>query len=135
MITYPALFEYDEEEKVYNVRFPDLPGCFTYGETIDEAKAMAKEALTGFLQSVDARKMRLPDPPKLEGDETAYFDPETPAVFAICLRKQLKVLRLSHSTQPKSSIENIPVTCRAARSLLENIPRDIITVTNAERLP
>ena len=30
MITYPALFEYDEEEKVYNVRFPDLPGCFTY---------------------------------------------------------------------------------------------------------
>ena len=69
MISYPALFEYDEEEKVYNVRFPDLPGCFTYGETIDEAKSMAKEALTGYLQSVDARKMRLPNPLKLKGDE------------------------------------------------------------------
>ena len=41
MIAYPALFEYDEEEKIYNVRFPDLPGCFTYGETIDEAISLA----------------------------------------------------------------------------------------------
>lgn len=56
MITYPALFKYDNEEKVYNFRFPDLPGCFIYGETIDEARTMAKEALTGYLQSVDARR-------------------------------------------------------------------------------
>ena len=97
MITYPALFEYDEEENVYNVRFPDLPGCFTYGETTDEAKAMAKEALTGYLQSVDARKMRLPDPSKLEGDEVVYVEPETPVAFAIWLRKQREALGLSQS--------------------------------------
>lgn len=34
---------------------------------------MAKEALTGYLQSVDARKMRLPDPSQLEGDEVVYL--------------------------------------------------------------
>lgn len=101
MITYPALFKYDEEEKVYNVRFPDLPGCFTYGETIEEAKAMAKEALTGFLQSVDTRKMRLPDPSKLEGEEVVYVEPETPVAFAIWLRKQREALGLSQSDVAK----------------------------------
>ena len=101
MITYPALFEYDEEEKVYNVRFPDLPGCFTYGETVDEATAMAKEALTGFLQSVDARKMRLPDPSKLKGDAVVYIEPETPVAFAIWLRKQRQALGLSQSEVAK----------------------------------
>ena len=101
MITYPALFVYDEEEKAYNVRFPDLPGCFTYGETIDEAKAMAKEALTGFLQSVDARKLRLPDPSRLKGDEVIYIEPETPVAFAIWLRKQREALGLSQSDVAK----------------------------------
>ena len=101
MITYPALFKYDEEEKAYNVRFPDLPGCFTYGETFDEAKAMAKEALTGYLQSVDARKMRLPDPSKLEGEEVVYVEPETPVAFAIWLRKQREALGLSQSDVAK----------------------------------
>ena len=101
MITYPALFEYDEEEKVYNVRFPDLPGCFTYGETIDEAKVMAKEALTGFLQSVDARKIRLPDPLKFEGDEVVNIEPETPVAFAMWLRKQREALGLSQSDVAK----------------------------------
>jgi antitoxin HicB len=101
MIAYPALFEYDEEEKLYNVRFPDLPGCFTYGETIDEAKSMAKDALTGYLQSVDARKMRLPDPSKLKGDEIVYIEPETPVAFAIWLRKRREALGLSQSDVAK----------------------------------
>jgi antitoxin HicB len=101
MIAYSALFEYDEEEKVYNVRFPDLPGCFTYGETIDEAKDMAKEALTGYLQSVDDRKKRLPDPSKLEGEEVLYVEPETPVAFAIWLRKQREALGLCQSDVAK----------------------------------
>jgi antitoxin HicB len=101
MIAYPAHFEYDEEEKVYDVRFPDLPGCFTYGETIDEAKAMAKEALTGYLQSIDARKMRLPNPSKFKGDEVLYIEPETPVAFAIWLRKQREALGLSQSDVAK----------------------------------
>ena len=101
MIAYPALFEYDKEEKVYNVRFPDLPGCFTYGESIDEAKSMAKEALTGYLQSVDARKMRLPDPSETKGDEVIYIAPETPVAFAIWLRKQREAMGLSQSDVAK----------------------------------
>ncbi len=92
MIAYPALFEYNDEDKVFNVRFPDLPGCLTYGDTIDEAKEMAREALTGFLQSIDARKLKIPNPSKLKGDEVVYIEPETPVAFAIWLRKQREAL-------------------------------------------
>jgi antitoxin HicB len=101
MIAYPAIFEYDDKDQVYNVRFPDLPGCLTYGETIDVAREMAKEALTGYLQSIDARKLKIPNPSKLSGDEIAYIKPETPVAFAIWLRKQREILGLSQSDVAK----------------------------------
>ena len=101
MIAYPALFEYDEEDKIFNVRFPDLPGCLTYGETIERAKEMAKEALTGFLQSVDARRLKIPNPSKLTGDEVIYVEPETPVAFAVWLKKQRERLELSQSDVAK----------------------------------
>ena len=41
---YPALFEACEEGG-YTVTFPDLPGIVTEGDDVDEAIAMAKEAL------------------------------------------------------------------------------------------
>jgi predicted RNase H-like HicB family nuclease len=40
---YPAVFE--ETATGYSVFFPDLPGCFTVGETLEEAHTMAREAL------------------------------------------------------------------------------------------
>ena len=41
---YPAIFHMAEEGG-YWVSFPDLEGCFTQGETLEEAFAMAKEVL------------------------------------------------------------------------------------------
>ena len=32
---------------------PSLPGCITFGETIDEAKEMAKDAIEAYLKSVE----------------------------------------------------------------------------------
>ena len=34
----------------YNVSFPDLPGCLTCGNTIDDAKENAREALSAYLE-------------------------------------------------------------------------------------
>lgn len=44
---YPAIFHKDE--KCYWVEFPDCPGCFTQGDTLEEAYKMAKEALALWL--------------------------------------------------------------------------------------
>ena len=38
-----------KEDGAYLVEFPDLLGTLTYGDTLEEAKAMAKEAMDGTL--------------------------------------------------------------------------------------
>lgn len=42
-----------EPEGGYTVIVPSLPGCITFGETIDEAKEMAKDAIEAYLKSVE----------------------------------------------------------------------------------
>ena len=46
-ISYPAIFY--EEDNSYWVEFPDLEGCFSSGETIEEAFEDAKEAIGLYL--------------------------------------------------------------------------------------
>ena len=41
-----------EPEKGYTVSVPSLPGCITYGNDIDEAIAMAKEAIELYIESL-----------------------------------------------------------------------------------
>ena len=95
MISYPAIFEYDKEDDVYNVRFPDFPGCYTYGDTVDEAKENAQEALSGFLESIDSRSLKVPKPSKQKGDNVYLVEPDTRVGFAIWLKKQRESLGLS----------------------------------------
>ena len=60
---YPALIRKDADSD-FGVEFPDLPGCVTAGETIDEALRFAEEALRfhvdGMLQ--DGEPVPLPSP-------------------------------------------------------------------------
>ena len=49
---YPALFE-PCEEGGYTVTFPDLKGCITEGDTLEEALHMAKEALELYLYNLE----------------------------------------------------------------------------------
>lgn len=42
-----------EPEGGYTVIVPSLPGCITYGETIEEAKEMAKDAIEAYLKSME----------------------------------------------------------------------------------
>ena len=41
-----------ESEGGYTVTVPSLPGCVTYGATLEEARAMAKEAVELHLESL-----------------------------------------------------------------------------------
>ena len=42
----------EEEEGGYTVLVPSLPGCVTYGDTMDEAVSMAKEAIELYVESL-----------------------------------------------------------------------------------
>ena len=48
---YPALFE--KEDCGYSVSFPDLEGCVTSGETLEEALEMAQDALCLMLYDME----------------------------------------------------------------------------------
>ena len=41
-----------KKDKIFLVEFPDLPGCLTDGTDMEDARAMAVEALSGYLMSV-----------------------------------------------------------------------------------
>lgn len=47
-------FIHKEPDSVYGVSFPDLPGCISAGETIDEAVRNAVEALSGHVRMMEA---------------------------------------------------------------------------------
>lgn len=48
---YPAIF-HKTEQNGYWVEFPDIPGCFTEAETLEEAFLMAGDALFVWLNDV-----------------------------------------------------------------------------------
>jgi antitoxin HicB len=41
-----------EEEGGYTVIVPALAGCVTFGETVEEAISMAKEAIEGYIETL-----------------------------------------------------------------------------------
>jgi predicted RNase H-like HicB family nuclease len=45
----------------FSVSVPSFPGCFTQGETIDEAIAMAKEAINLYIESLEEDGEPMPD--------------------------------------------------------------------------
>ena len=50
-----------EPEGGYTVFVPSLPGCITYGETVDEAIEMAKEAIGLYIEELEDRGEPVPD--------------------------------------------------------------------------
>lgn len=50
-----------EPEGTYSVFVPTLPGCITFGETIDEAMEMAEEAIDLYIDELQSRGEEIPD--------------------------------------------------------------------------
>lgn len=65
MRQYIALIHKDADSD-YGVSFPDLPGCVTAGRDLDEARAMAQEALALHLEGLAEDGEALPEPSPLE---------------------------------------------------------------------
>lgn len=58
--TYRVLLT-PEPEGGFTVAVPALPGCITYGEDIDHALAMAKEAIELYVETLEAEGDPIPD--------------------------------------------------------------------------
>ena len=65
MTDYVALIHKDANSH-YGVAFPDFPGVITAGETLDEARRLAEEALTFHAEGMIEDGDPLPEPSSLE---------------------------------------------------------------------
>ncbi len=55
-------FVHKDEDSCYGVSFPDIPGCTSAGDTLEEALANAREALAFHLEGEIADERELPKP-------------------------------------------------------------------------
>ena len=57
--SYPAIFT-EEEKGRYSVRFPDVEGCYTFGNNLIESIEMAKDALALMMYEYERDEKRIP---------------------------------------------------------------------------
>jgi predicted RNase H-like HicB family nuclease len=76
MFHYVGIVEDAGPDKAVGVWFPDLPGCFSAGDTIDEAIRNAVEAVVAYAEVLEADGIALPAPRSLSAlrDDPAVAD-------------------------------------------------------------
>lgn len=131
MVSYIALMRKDRDSD-YGVDFPDFPGCITAGETLDEAKDMAVEALAFHIEGILEDGEVIPEPSNLE---TIMANPENADAVAFLIdvpEKREKQVRVQLTIAP-SVLAKIDATATAAsvsrsafiaEAALEKISRD-----------
>jgi predicted RNase H-like HicB family nuclease len=63
---YPIAIEIGDENTAFGVVVPDLPGCFSAGDTLDEALAGTEEAAALWIDSVLDTGGSVPAPSTLD---------------------------------------------------------------------
>ena len=63
---YPVAIEIGDEDTAYGVVVPDLPGCFSAGDTLDEAMTSAEEAAIAWIEATMDDGRAVPVPSSLE---------------------------------------------------------------------
>lgn len=105
MRQYIALIHKDPGSD-YGVSFPDLPGCVTAGVDLDDARAMAEEALALHLAGMAEDDEPIPEPSALE---TVMADRENRDAVAILVKAPpatTKAVRVN-MTVPEDELEKI----------------------------
>ena len=90
----------------FGVSFPDFPGAITAGKTLDEARAMAEEALTLHVEGLTEDGEVLPEPSTLE---EVMSDPDNRSGVAILVSvktEQPRAVRVN-VTLPEDVLEQI----------------------------
>lgn len=60
-LEYTVLFTPDEENRGFVVEVPALPGCHTQGDTFEEARKNAEEAIILTLETLAERHLAFPE--------------------------------------------------------------------------
>jgi len=99
-------FIHKDHDCDYTVTFPDFPGCLTAGETLDEAKDMAREALPFHIEGLLEDGSPVPTPMDL--DAAIQADPLNREAVAFLLEVPWEdpIVR-ANITLPRGLLERI----------------------------
>ena len=97
---YPAILYKDGE--CVGVRFPDLPGCVTFGSDYQDAIASAKDALGGHLLCLEEDGDSIPSPTPVESLSVRSGD------IPVLVDVRLDILREKESNKSVNKNVTIP---------------------------
>ena len=68
-VNYPALFLKEKDSESYTVIFPDLEGCISCGDNLNDAFKMAQDALGAYLFEYYTKPNEIPKASRIDGIE------------------------------------------------------------------
>lgn len=77
-LKYEVVFDWDESDKIYIARVPELPGCVSHGDTLPEAARMIQEAMELYIETLvdDGKEVPVPlSEKKFSGKVALRLDP------------------------------------------------------------
>jgi predicted RNase H-like HicB family nuclease len=129
---YIALIHKDADS-AFGVSFPDLPGLVTAGSSLDEARAMASEALPFHVRGMVEDGEALPEPSSLEEIMADRENRDAVAILVDLADPQPKTVRVN-ITLPAPDLDRIDAYAerqgltrsgfllKAAREVMTNAP-------------
>jgi len=112
---YPIAIEPGDEKHAYGVVVPDLPGCFSAGDTLDEAMDNAREAIELWLETVIDDGGAVPEPrPLAEHQKKKAFKGWVWAVVAVDLAQLSDKAERVNITLPARVLRRIDAAAKEA---------------------
>jgi predicted RNase H-like HicB family nuclease len=56
------VIEWDQDDRIFVVTVPELPGCRTHGRTYEEAVRQAQDAIESWIDAAEAEGAPIPAP-------------------------------------------------------------------------
>lgn len=69
---YPIAIEPGSESTAWGVVVPDLPGCFSAGDTLEQAMVQAEDAITAWIEVAIDAGQDIPTPTDIEALRTVH---------------------------------------------------------------
>lgn len=100
---FPAVFE-PETDGGYSIYVPDVPGCYTQSDTIEDGLQRIQDALCLMLYDMEERGDAIPEPSRIQEIESEA----KPSGFATLIQCDTLEYRRYFSDQPVEKTLSIP---------------------------
>lgn len=112
---YPIAIEIATESTAWGVIVPDLPGCFSAGDTLDAALISAVEAATAWIETALDDQLPIPQPSQLENLlNRQEFAGWTLGVIEVDLTQMDDKIERINMTLPRRVLRRLDAQAKAA---------------------